>query len=118
VIPILGRLRQNCHKFKASLSLWAVSKNPPNRIKQWFKKSQCSISVKRHHGHDNSYKGHHLIEAGLQFRGSDHYHHGGEHGSLEADIHRQIWCWRREEFYMQIWRQKKEERTNGPGLGI
>jgi hypothetical protein len=28
---------------------------------------------------------HHFIRAGLQFRGSVHYHHGGKHGSMQAD---------------------------------
>ena len=41
--------------------------------------SHCSTAVKRHHGHDNSYKGKLLIEAGLQFRGLILYHHGGWH---------------------------------------
>jgi hypothetical protein len=35
---------------------------------------------------DNSYKGQHLIGAGLQFRGSVHYHHGRKHGSVQADM--------------------------------
>jgi hypothetical protein len=34
------------------------------------------IAVKRHHDHGSSNKGKYLIGAGLQFRGSVHYHHG------------------------------------------
>ena len=45
--------------------------------------SQCSIAVKRHHGHSDSYKGKHLIGAGLQFGSLNHCHHGGEHSSME-----------------------------------
>jgi hypothetical protein len=42
--------------------------------------------VKRHHDHGNSYKGKHLIGAGLQFRGSVHYHQGRKHGSIQAGM--------------------------------
>jgi hypothetical protein len=42
--------------------------------------------VNRHHGQGNSYKGNHLIGAGLQFRVSVHYHCGGKHGSTQADL--------------------------------
>ena len=42
--------------------------------------------MKRHHDQGNSYKGKHLIGAGLQFRGSVHYHHGRKHGSIQADM--------------------------------
>jgi hypothetical protein len=45
-----------------------------------------SIAVKRHHEHGNSYKGKHLIGAGLQFRGLVHYHHGRKHGSIQSDM--------------------------------
>ena len=47
---------------------------------------QCFIAVKRHHDHDNSYKGKHLIGAGLQFRGLVYYHHGRKHGGVQADM--------------------------------
>ena len=42
--------------------------------------------MKKHHDHGNSYKGKHLIGAGLQFRDLVHYHHGGKHGSMQADM--------------------------------
>jgi hypothetical protein len=42
--------------------------------------------VKRHHEQCNSYKGKHLIGAGLQFQGSAHYHHGRKHGSVQVDM--------------------------------
>jgi hypothetical protein len=45
---------------------------------------RISIAMKRHHDHGNSYKGNHLIGAGLQFRASVHYHHVGKHGSTQA----------------------------------
>ena len=45
-----------------------------------------SIAVKRHHEHGNSYKGKHLIGAGLQFRGLVHYHHGRKRGSVQSDM--------------------------------
>jgi hypothetical protein len=41
--------------------------------------------VKIHRDHGNSYKGQHLIEA-YSFRGSVHDHHGGKHGSGQADM--------------------------------
>ena len=47
---------------------------------------RSSIAVKRYHDHGNSYKEKHLIGAVLQFRGSVHYHHGGKHGSMQADM--------------------------------
>jgi len=46
----------------------------------------CSIAVRRHHDHGNSYKKKHLIEAGLWFRGLVHRHHGREHGGTSADM--------------------------------
>lgn len=39
-----------------------------------------------HHEQGNSYKGKHLIGPGLWFKGLIHYHHGGEHGSIQADM--------------------------------
>ena len=44
------------------------------------------IVVKRHHDHGNSYKGKHLIGAGLQLRDLVHCHHGGKHGGMQADM--------------------------------
>jgi len=43
------------------------------------------VAVKRHHDHGNCYKGKHLIEAGLRFRGIVHYH-DEKHGSLQTDM--------------------------------
>ena len=48
--------------------------------------NQGFIVVKRHHGHDNSYKGKYLIGADLRFRGLVHYHHGGKHSSMQAHM--------------------------------
>jgi hypothetical protein len=49
---------------------------------------RVSIALKRHHDHGNSYKGKHLIGAGLRFRGLVHYHHGEKlacrHGAGEG----------------------------------
>ena len=43
--------------------------------------------MKRHQEHSNSYKGKHLILAGLQVQKSTvHYHHGRKHGSIQADM--------------------------------
>ena len=41
--------------------------------------------MKRHHDHCNSYKGEHLIGAGLQFRGLVHFCHGGKHSGVQLD---------------------------------
>lgn len=49
--------------------------------KGWY--LRVSTAVKRHH--DSSYKG----KTGwlsYNFRGSVHYHHGREHGSVQADM--------------------------------
>ena len=40
--------------------------------------------MKRHHDHSNSYKGKHLIGAGLQGRGLVHYHHEEKHGGRQG----------------------------------
>ena len=37
---------------------------------------RLSFAVKRHHDHNNSYKGKHLIGVPYCFRGLAHYHHG------------------------------------------
>jgi hypothetical protein len=61
--------------------------------------SQCSIAVKRHHGHGNSYKGKHLTGVGLLFWGSLHYQHD-----------RETWCLRRSsEFCIHISGSRKGE---------
>ena len=48
---------------------------------------KVSIAVKRHHDHRNSNKGKHLIVVvAYSFRGSIHYHHGGENDSMQTDM--------------------------------
>ena len=47
---------------------------------------RVSVAVKRHHEHSNFYKGKNLIEAGVQFRDLIHYHCGGKHGAMQADV--------------------------------
>jgi hypothetical protein len=53
-----------------------------------FRVTKClSIAVKRHHNHGNSYKGNHLVGAGLQVqRLSLPSHHSGKHDSLHVDM--------------------------------
>ena len=47
---------------------------------------RVSIAVKRHHGHINYYKEKRLTEVkGYSFRDLVHYHHSGQHRSLQAD---------------------------------
>jgi hypothetical protein len=41
--------------------------------------------MKRYYDHGNSYKGKHLIEAGVQSRDLVHYDHGKKYGSMQAD---------------------------------
>jgi hypothetical protein len=46
--------------------------------------SKClrvSFAVKKHHDHNNFYKGKHLIQAGLQFRSLVYYCYGIKHGN-------------------------------------
>ena len=43
---------------------------------------RVSIAVKRHHDHDNSYKGKQLTDTGLQFRGLVHYRHSEKQAGL------------------------------------
>ena len=47
---------------------------------------RVSIAVKRQHIHGNSYKGKHLIRAGLQCIGLVRYHHRRKHGGTQADV--------------------------------
>ena len=42
--------------------------------------------MKRYRGYSNSFKGQHLVGAGLQFRGLVHYHYGRKHGGVQADM--------------------------------
>lgn len=44
------------------------------------------IVANRHRDHDYSYKGKHLIGAGLQFRCLVQYHYGRKQGSMQAHI--------------------------------
>ena len=69
-------------------------------IPRWLR---VSIAVKRDHSHSNSYKGKHLIGAGLQFGGLVHYCHGKKHGGREADT-----VLKKELIYILICRQQKE----------
>jgi hypothetical protein len=46
---------------------------------------RVSVVLKRHHDQGKSYQGKHLIWA-HSFRGSVHYHHGGKHGNVQADM--------------------------------
>jgi hypothetical protein len=69
-----------------------------------FSKVWClrvSIALKRHHDHSNSYRGKHLIGAGLQFRDVVHYHHGQKHGGTQVDLVLK-------RFYIRISRQQEE----------
>jgi hypothetical protein len=45
-----------------------------------------SISVKRHGDHRNSFKGKHLIGAGLKFINLVHCHHGRKHGDKQVGV--------------------------------
>ena len=47
---------------------------------------RVSIAVKRHYGHNSSYRGKHLIGAALEFRGLFHDHHGEKHDSMQTDM--------------------------------
>jgi hypothetical protein len=48
--------------------------------------ARISIALKKHFDHSNSYKIKHLIGASSQFQRFRLYHHGGEHGILQADM--------------------------------
>jgi hypothetical protein len=62
----------------------------------------------------NSYKkGKHLTGAGLQFRGSVHYHPGRKHGSTQADMLMEG----SSEFYIWVCRQQEVSNLR-PGLSI
>ena len=51
----------------------------------WFR--QYSFALKRHHDHNNSYKGKCLIGVCLHFpKFGLHYQYSGKHSSLQADI--------------------------------
>ena len=47
---------------------------------------RVSVAVKRHHDHDNSYKGKHFIGETYKLRGIVHYLHGEKQGGLWADM--------------------------------
>ena len=42
--------------------------------------------MKGHHDHGNSYKGKLSLGLAYSLRGSARYHHGGKHGSMQADL--------------------------------
>ena len=47
---------------------------------------RVSIVAKRHYDQGNSYKGKHLIGAGLLFQRLIHYYNGGKHDMNQADM--------------------------------
>lgn len=53
----------------------------------YFCLNQCSIAVKRHLNHSNSFKESILFVLAHSLRGLIHYYHGG------TAAHRQTWCW-------------------------
>jgi hypothetical protein len=79
--------------------------------------------MSRSHDHGNCYKGKHLIEAGLQFRGLINYQHGGGMAGC-----RQTWCWRGQDAGrhgagelagLHLYPQASgRERATGPGFSI
>ena len=71
---------------------------------------RVSIAVKRHHHYGNSYKGTHLIGVGLQFRGLVCCSHGGNHGSMQADMVLRVLC--------SDWQAAGRGRDTGPGLNF
>ena len=75
---------------------------------------RVSIAVKRHHDHNNSYKGKHWIGVGLQFRCLVHYRHGRRHGSLEVDIVLE----RAESSASQLADSRKRQLGTRPGLSF
>ena len=47
---------------------------------------QCLSAVERLYDYDNSVKSSIYLGLAYSFRGSVHYHHGGRHGSVQADM--------------------------------
>ena len=82
-------------------------------IQCWWEQIHClrvSIAVKRHHDHNNSYKGKYFGKAGLQFKGLVYYCRGRKTAVCSQS-------WRRsQEYYILICRQQKE--TYWLGLSI
>ena len=72
VIPVLGRQARELPHVQGQLMVHSCLR--------------LCFAAKRHHDHGNSYKGKHFIGAGLQFQGSVHYHRGGKHSSVQADM--------------------------------
>ena len=68
------------------------------------------IAVKRPYGHGNSYKGKHLTEAGLQFIGLVHCHHGRKDGSTQINMVLEMEL---RFLYILICRQQEEKETLG-----
>lgn len=67
-------------------------------------------AVKRRHDHRNSYKGRHLIEAALQFRGLVHCHHGMDNGRMQTDM--VLW----EVAESSVWILKQQKMNASLGL--
>ena len=58
---------------------------PPVHMSVRATGARCPRSFWRRHDCGKSYKGTHLIGAGLQLRGSVHCQHGRKHGDVQAD---------------------------------
>jgi hypothetical protein len=71
-------------KKESHLSVCTVTQVSAISYITWL--SQCSIVVMRHHDHNKSGKGKHLIGAGIQFRSLVHYHPGRKHGNVKAKM--------------------------------
>jgi len=76
---------------------------------------RVSIVVKRHHDHSNSYKGKHLIGAGLYILGRlIHCCHGGKHRGMQAGM-----VLRKGTRVLNLGPQASERESNtGPGLSF
>ena len=75
--------------------LWEERAHLATRFQSMIRVAKCLsfIAVKRHHNHNNSYNGKHLIGAGLQsqrFSPLSSWYEAWQHG-------RQTWCWRSQE---------------------
>lgn len=71
---------------------------------------KCSIAVKKHYAHGNSYDGKHLIGACLQFRDLSII-------SMVRSmvVHRKKWCWRRSRRVLHLdWQAAGRKSATGP----
>lgn len=67
---------------------------------------QCSVAMKRHHYHNNSYKEKTYLELAYRFQVLDHYCHCKKHGGMKKDmVFESRWV-----FYIQICRYKGKNR--------